>query len=337
MTNTPTSLTTSESPVTSVGAVIIGRNEGERLVQCLKSIAGQIDRAVYVDSGSSDDSIAHARAAGTAVVELDLSRPFTHARARNAGFKEILNGPKPPDYVQFVDGDCQLRRGWLQAARRELDADDTLGIVTGWRSEIHRDRSIYNAMCDYEWRGPTGDILACGGDMMVRRSVFEQVSGFDDNFIAAEDGDFCARVRKAGWGLRRIPVEMTRHDAAILRFSQWWQRAVRAGFGFAQIGDRHPDYFAADRYRVWLYATILPFVALVGLLTTWWLTLAAIAIYAASYLRTVWRLHQDRLPVCEATVHGGFLVLCKLPQLVGMLLYRSRQLRGSQVELIEYK
>lgn len=47
-----------------VGAVIIGRNEGARLVACLASFPGWVRPLVYVDSGSTDGSVAAARAAG---------------------------------------------------------------------------------------------------------------------------------------------------------------------------------------------------------------------------------------------------------------------------------
>ena len=65
------------------GAVAIGRNEGERLKACLRSLVQVCDRVVYVDSGSQDDSVAFARSIGVDVVELDTSTPFTAARARN--------------------------------------------------------------------------------------------------------------------------------------------------------------------------------------------------------------------------------------------------------------
>ena len=58
-----------------IGIVLIGRNEGERLVSCLASVEDAGARIVYVDSGSKDDSIAAARTAGAEVVELDLTSP----------------------------------------------------------------------------------------------------------------------------------------------------------------------------------------------------------------------------------------------------------------------
>ena len=71
------------------GVVVIGRNEGERLRSCLLSVAHGEVPIVYVDSGSSDDSINVAYALQAMVVELDLDRPFTAARARNAGLKRL--------------------------------------------------------------------------------------------------------------------------------------------------------------------------------------------------------------------------------------------------------
>ena len=59
---------------------------GLRLKRCLASLAtgGPV---VYVDSGSTDGSDAvRARESGADVIELDMSIPFTAARARNAGF-----------------------------------------------------------------------------------------------------------------------------------------------------------------------------------------------------------------------------------------------------------
>lgn len=64
-----------------VGAVVIGRNEGQRLRLCLTSIIGAVERLVYVDSGSTDGSVALARAMGAEVVELDAAVSFTAARA----------------------------------------------------------------------------------------------------------------------------------------------------------------------------------------------------------------------------------------------------------------
>jgi GT2 family glycosyltransferase len=322
---------------TSIAAVVIGRNEGDRFLRCLVSLHSVVARIVYVDSGSNDGSVAAARDAGAEVVELDTTRPFTAARARSAGFAALEASGYLPDYVQFVDGDCGVQPDWIPAAQAALDRDPRLGIVTGWRSEINRDHSIYNALCDFEWRRPAGEIMTCGGDMMVRSHAFAEVGGFDERVIAAEDDEFCVRIRKADWKIQRLPVEMTLHDAAMSRFGQWWSRAVRSGHGFEQVGDMHPEYFTKERRRVWIYGAILPILALIGLVSSAWIFWTVVALYLLSYLRTVMGLHRDGLVWKEALSHSVFLTLSKFPNFQGILTYKWRQFRGHKMNIIEYK
>ncbi|MCP5088031.1 MAG: glycosyltransferase [Rhodobacteraceae bacterium] len=321
----------------TIAAVIIGRNEGERLLACLASVRGTVDRIVYVDSGSTDGSVAAAKNAGAITLVLDPARPFTAARARSEGFETSQNEEPKPRYVQFIDGDCLLQPGWIDAAKQALDQDETLGIVTGWRSEIHRNASIYNALCDFEWHRPAGDILTCGGDMMVRSKAFEEVSGFDPTVIAAEDDEFCVRIRNRGWSIKRIPVEMTRHDAAMTRFPQWWRRGVRSGHGFAQVGAIHPGYFVKERQRVLVYGGILPLFAVLGLLFQPWILLPIGVLYVFSYFRTAYGLKQNGLRDLEPFSHAILITLSKFPNFQGILIFYGRRLRGLKMNIIEYK
>lgn len=317
----------------TLAVVLIGRNEGARLEASLASLEGR--RVVYVDSGSTDGSVAAARAAGAEVVTLDAATPFTAARARHEGFEAL--GETPPDVVQFIDGDCMVVPGWIEAGLAALQDDARLGLVTGWRSEIAPDASVYNALCDHEWHRPAGDITACGGDMMVRSAAYIEAGGFDAQVIAAEDDEFCQRLRKAGWSLRRLPLPMTRHDAAMTRLGQWWRRAVRSGHGFAQVGDLHARYFARERARVWVYGLALPLLALAGLV--FWLPLLTLvlAAYLLSYLKTVQGLRGEGMTTGTALHHGVFLTLSKFPNLIGMLTYELRKRRGATMRIIEYK
>ena len=316
----------------TLGAVVIGRNEGDRLKACLRSLVPLCARAVYVDSGSGDDSVAFARSLGVTVVELDTSTPFTAARARNAGFEALLAGGEL-DLVQFVDGDCKVEPGWLAAGVSALAERPDLGLVTGWRSEIHPLASVYNQMCQVEWRRPAGPISACGGDMMVRVAGFRKAGGFDPTVIAAEDDEFCLRLAEAGWKLERLPVEMTLHDAAMTRFGQWWRRAMRAGHGFAQVGRMHPPHFRRERLRVWAYGLVLPLLFLLGLFTSGWISLAVLGLYALSFWKT-WRgLAGQPMALKQAAL----LTLAKIPNLLGMLTHYRRRRTGDDMRIIEYK
>src|SRR5438067_472231 len=147
-----------------IGIVAIGRNEGERLKRCLQSVLGGAGAVVYVDSNSTDDSVAAARDMGATVVELDMSTPFTAARARNEGLAKLLAIDPACAFVQFVDGDCEIVGGWIERASVELSADEKIAVVCGRRRERFPDASVYNHLCDMEWNLPSGDIAFCGGD-----------------------------------------------------------------------------------------------------------------------------------------------------------------------------
>ncbi len=322
--------------MTTIATVVIGRNEGQRLRNCLASLQGQADRIIYVDSGSSDGSVQMANDMGALVVELDTTVPFTAARARNAGFAALK--PDLPDYVQFVDGDCTVQAGWLATAAAELDTRPELGLVTGWRAELAPDHSIYNEIADFEWHRPAGEITACGGDMMVRAAEFDTLGGFNPTVIAAEDDEFCARLRESGKVLWRLPHQMTLHDANMTRFGEWWRRAVRSGHGFAQVGALHPDHFVKERRRVWLFGAVLPAIMLIGLLQGIWAVLfLGLGAYGLSYMRTVSGLQREGLPRTQAKRLSVLLSVSKFPNFLGMLTYYKRRLTGADMIIIEYK
>ena len=122
-------------PRPPLGVVVIGRNEGERLVRCLRSLHGRAAALVYVDSGSSDGSVARARELGAEVVLLPADVPFTAARARNAGWMRLQELAPTTRFVQFVDGDCEIVSGWIERALTELSSDEKLAAVCGRRRE----------------------------------------------------------------------------------------------------------------------------------------------------------------------------------------------------------
>lgn len=167
--------------------------------------------------------------------------------------------------------------------------------------------------------------------------AFEQIGGFDPSVIAAEDDEFCTRLRKAGWLLERLPVQMTRHDAAMLSFGQWWQRAVRTGHGFAQVGHLHPEYFSRERQRVWLYGLAVPLAGLVLALIWWPLLFLALGAYVLNWRRTALGLQRDGLERKEAFHQSVFLTLSKFPNLIGIVTFYHRLKRGAAMQLIEYK
>ena len=234
----------------TVGFVVIGRNEGDRLARALRSI-GPTHLVVYVDSGSSDGSVELARRLGAHVVLLDPLVPFTAARARNAGARRLAEIQPHLCWVMFMDGDCELLPGFLEAALVSARSDAALAVVAGRRRERCPGHSVYNRLCDDEWDTPVGDAKACGGDALIRLAAFGEVGGYDDRLIAGEEPELCVRLRRACWRVLRIDADMTLHDAAMTRLAQWWKRAKRAGHAYAEGAALH----GAPPERHWVRET----------------------------------------------------------------------------------
>ena len=193
----------------TIGIVIIGRNEGERFQNCIRSLQGRADRVVYVDSGSTDNSVSWAKEAGFQVETLPADRPFTAARARNAGYRRLVQQFPDTVFIQFMDGDCQLNAGWLDASLDFLKNHPEVAVAFGRRREQFPDATIYNAMCDLEWNTPIGERQECGGDCLIRRAAFDEAGGYRDDLIAGEEPEMCLRLREKGWRIWRLDAEMT--------------------------------------------------------------------------------------------------------------------------------
>lgn len=327
--------------VSGTGVVIIGRNEGSRLVRCIESVMRDTPHAVYVDSGSSDGSVEAAGALQVAVAELDRSLPFSASRARNEGVRVLLERQPDTVYVQFVDGDCELQPGWLDAAARELDAHPDVAVVCGRLRERHPDQTVYNRICDIEWNQPPGATTASGGIAMMRLSAFSAAGGFDPNVVAAEDDEICCRIRAQGGRVVRLSAEMALHDAAMTRLSQWWRRAARSGHAYAQLTAMH----GRDAMRHWrpmirsilFWGAALPAAAV--LLA--WPTRGWSLVLFLGHPVLGWRIHarkrREGIPSRHAFLYALSCVGMKLPQALGVALFWFRRFSGRPMTIIEHK
>jgi GT2 family glycosyltransferase len=319
------------------GAVAIGRNEGERLQQCLSSLSG-VGLVVYVDSCSTDGSVDRAREGGVEVIELDTRIPLTAARARNAGFDRLRNLAADLTYVQFVDGDCELIKGWTDRAISFLESHPDVGVVCGRLRERFPERSVYNWLCDLDWNREVGEVRACGGIAVMRASAFEAVGGFRGDLIAGEEPELCVRLRAAGWHIWRLREDMAFHDAAMTRFSQWWLRCLRTGYAFAQGAYLHGSsparHFVWESRRAWLWGVWLPLACVVsGLFFGPW-GWTALLIYPLQALRQTLR---NRGPLGRRATLALFQVLARFPEGLGQLKFMRDRLTGRHASLIEYK
>lgn len=324
-----------------IGIVLIGRNEGSRLVRALDSVSERFRAVVYVDSGSTDDSIQAARAVGAEVVELSTSLPFTAARARNAGFERLVERFPGTKLVQFIDGDCELVDGWTDLARRAFRERDDVAVVCGRRRELFPDLTPYNRFLELEWDRPPGITGACGGDSMMRVDIFKEIGGFDPSLIAGEEPELCYRIRQRGWKVLRLSAEMTLHDAAMRSFHQFWRRCVRSGYVFAEgawMYGRSPErYDVRELLSILFWGLLLPAVALLGAWPTRGLSLLLLLGYAPLYRRLVEYQLSHGSPKPVARLYARLILIGKLPEVVGVFRFFATRLLRRKAHLVEYK
>ena len=321
----------------SFGVVIIGRNEGERLKRCISSVNSALSHVVYVDSGSTDGSADWARQHRASVVDLDMGKPFTAARARNEGFKRLLQLVPDVPTVQFIDADCEMLPGWLDAADTFLTTHPDVAALCGRLRERHPERSVYNLLCDLEWQSPSGETRSTGGVAMLRSTALSAAGGYREDLIAGEEPELCIRLRQAGWKVWRLPHDMALHDAAMTSFAQWWTRTKRGGHACAEGAALHgagPERHGVARtLRAIAWGVMLPLVTLLlALLHPAWLLL--LLAYPFQVLRLALR---DNIHDSARRWRALFLVLARFPEAQGVLQFWLNRLRHKRSTLIEYK
>lgn len=330
-----------ESALSSLAVVVIGRNEGERLRVCLHSlhVSGLVKCVVYVDSGSTDGSVALAKSMNCLVHSLDMSKPFTAARARNEGAELARDHWSDVQFLQFVDGDCEVVQPWLPSALDFISHRPDVAVVCGRRRERNPQASIYNKLCDIEWNTPAGLARSCGGDALIRAEAFFAVGGYRADLIAGEEPELCVRLRTKGWKVWRLDAEMTLHDAAMYRFAQWWNRSKRAGYAFAQGSYLHgaaPEHhYVRETRRAVFWGGALPIViAFSGVVWSPW-CLVILFLYPIQVVRLATRSLRTHPDV--AGWRAYFLVLSKFPECLGVLKFWRNKFLGRAGTLIEYK
>ncbi len=327
------------SSQSKIGVVVIGRNEGQRLICCLKSLSGKGPVVVYVDSGSTDGSMNGAAKLDVIALALDMGITFTAARARNAGFEYLMKISPDLEYVQFVDGDCEVMPEWIEKGVDFLETHQDVAVVGGRCRERYPEKSFYNLMCDLEWNTPIGEAKASGGNALIRVKAFQEAGGFHNQLIAGEEPELCVRLRSAGWKVWRMDAEMVLHDAAMTKFSQWWKRSVRGGYAFAEGAYLHgapPErHWVKETRRSLLWGLIIPVAAILTGIFCWQCGLIIALIYPLQIFRLSMKNKKELKP--RPWLLAGFSVLGKFAELNGQFRFYYQRLFGRVVKLIEYK
>jgi len=327
----------------TVSVVIIGRNEGQRLQRCITSVQmadwGPLPHEVwYVDSRSSDNSVALAQAQGAHTLVLPAG-PMCAAKARNLGWQAAAG-----EFILFLDGDTELHPDFVQLALRTLD-DASLCAAWGHRRESNPQQSLYTKVLDLDWIYAPGITPYFGGDVLVRRCALAEVGGFDAKLNAGEEPELCARLRAKGWKILHLDIPMTRHDLAVRSFSAYARRCYRSGIAYAEVTHRMQalgDALWQHEARRDLVHGLL-YVAAPGLLALAFALHVPAGVLLAGLglgvlLRSAWRCRTraggNGLLALQYAVHSH---VQKIPAFFGQLAWKRAHARKRRLALVDYK
>ncbi len=327
----------------TVSVVIIGRNEGKRLQRCIDSVQqahwGVLQHDIwYVDSRSTDDSLALAQAQGAQTLVLPEG-PMCAAKARNLGWNTASG-----EFILFLDGDTELHPEFVTHALTALN-DSSLCAAWGHRRESNPQQSIYTRVLDLDWIYPPGISPYFGGDVLVRRRALDQVGGFDATLNAGEEPELCARLRSKGWKILHIDAPMTRHDLAVRSFKAYARRCYRSGIAYAEVTHRMQalgDALWQHEARRDLMHGLLYVTAPLLLLMAFALHVLAGGLLAALgvvvVLRSAWRCREraagDAVLALQYALHSH---VQKIPAFFGQLAWKRAHARSQRLALVDYK
>ncbi len=332
---------------TTMGIVVIGRNEGDRLKLCLESLVGFGLPTIYVDSSSTDSSVLLAQGQGISVLELDPAKPISASRARREGFRQLVDEHPQLESVFFVDGDCIVDSTWPVTAETFLRQHVEVAALCGRLREQSPDDSLYNRLCDLEWDAPIGEVQVVGGIAVYRCSAYCEAGEFDPSIPAGEEPELCKRLRDCGWKIWRLDAEMALHNADMTRFGQWWNRQVRTGYAGYDVERRFQlGVFDRNLKSACFWGLCLPFVAIIATLaltcfvSAWWAIgclLAATLAVSLQTLRISRRMKSKGLTLKQSLQFGFFTMVSKLPIALGIVQQVVATALGKQARLVEYK
>lgn len=296
--------------------VVIGRNEASRIGDCLRVAQNEIEsipqsELIFIDVGSTDDSVGIAKSCGVNAIEIG---PSNAARARNEGWR-CSRG----EFVHFLDGDMILIPGWIRSAMERIDILDCQAIA-GRVVEDMAGASIYSRVFGGDWSQTDGEVETLGGAALWRSSVLRELGGFDTSLDVGEDPDLSIRARSLGHKLVQLDSPMVSHALELRSLADWIRRGQSVGKSTALMFKKHRHCLGAQKRLTRAVRDIVAAILLIGILLIWPIVglVMILSIFPALIVRKIFR-SGTQFAAVDAIAHLIHVHLIKIPFMIGAL------------------
>jgi glycosyltransferase involved in cell wall biosynthesis len=200
-----------------LSVVIICKNEERFISRCIESVLNATARikrkeVIVVDSCSKDRTIQTAMMYPVTILQLRPEWIHTPSAGRYIG---CLNSSG--NYIFFIDGDSVLIDGFIEKAMEYIDRHDRIAAVTGKRNEAcHSANGSVLHRKDIHQIGDNAepvDIARCSS--LFKRSALRSAGGFNPYIYSEEEAELSDRLRRAGYLIMGIPVDMVIHNIMV--------------------------------------------------------------------------------------------------------------------------
>ncbi len=217
-----------------ISVIVTTYNEEANLPALLKSLEGQgAHEVILVDAKSTDQTVAVAKAFEDRLPLSILVQACKRGEGRNLG-AAIATG----DRLAFIDGDCRAAPGWIEAMEGE-------GVIAG--DTVFEGRKAFTRMQRVELPHKGADTTWPSCNLSYPKPLFDQLGGFDPEFVTAEDIDLNYRALEAGALLVHQPAAKV-HARVRGSVRAFLRQAYWNGYGRKQLSAKHGGLWHEYRF-----------------------------------------------------------------------------------------
>lgn len=201
-------------------------NEERELPATLSALINHIPSAysyeiVIVDNGSTDRSIDIAKSYDVTLIE---SKSHSVAGVRNEGVR-YCNG----EILVFLDADVEVTSAWGAALGQALDSLKETDVLGSHCSVPSSEKILFKYW--YKAIEVNTSSHVGTGHMILYKTLFERLGGFNEKLTTGEDYDFCNRVKSRGGKILENEKLVVYHNGYPETLAAFFKRELWHGVG----------------------------------------------------------------------------------------------------------